>query len=101
MVPMWDVLVGETMIGRLTDPRVDSGTVCCVFEPTTAIGRYAAAFAVGDIWATDDDALDAVIDEIAVEGVFLVADDGAEIIDPDLRIDGLVARFTDQSSSST
>lgn len=101
MSPMWDVLVGEVAIGRLTDARTEHGRTRCTFEPTSAFGRYAEAFSVGDIWEMDDDALDAVIDEIAVEGVFLVAVDGAEIVDPDLRIDGDSAWFSDQSSSST
>ena len=98
---MWDVLVGEVKIGRLTDPRVEPGTTRCTFEPTTAFGRYADAFAVGDIWDVDDEVLDAVIDELAVDGVFLIADDGVEIVDPDLRIDGRDAWFSDQSRSST
>jgi hypothetical protein len=98
---MWDVLVGEVKIGRLTDPETTDGIIRCGFEPTAAFDRYAAALAGGDIWEVDDDALDAVIDEIAVEGVFLVAGDGSEIVDPDLRIDGTAARFSDQSSSST
>jgi hypothetical protein len=98
---MWDVLVGEVKIGRLTEPRTDDGIVRCAFEPTTAFDRYADAFAVGDIWEADDDTLDAVIDELAVEGVFLLGDDGAQIVDPDLRIDGEAAWFPDQSSSST
>lgn len=98
---MWDVLVGEVKIGRLTDPDATDGTISCRFEPTAAFDRYAAALAAGDIWEVGDDELDAVIDEIAVEGVFLVADDGSEIVDPDLRIDGTAARFSDQSSSST
>lgn len=96
---MWDVLVGEVKIGRLTGPRLEQGTTHCAFTPDEAFDRYATAFATGDIWETDDEALDAVIDEIAVEGVFLVADDGARIIDPDLRIDGADAWF--QSRSST
>ena len=96
---MWDVLVGEVRIGRLTDPHVEAGTTRCTFTPAAAFDRYAGAFAVGDIWQADDDALDAVIDELAVEGVFLVEDDGTQIIDPDLRIDGTEAWF--QSSSST
>lgn len=96
---MWDVLVGEVKIGRLIDPRAEQGTTHCTFAPTPAFRGYAAAFARGDISQTDDEALDAVIDEIAVEGVFLVADDGTQIVDPDLRIDGDVAWF--QSSSST
>jgi hypothetical protein len=98
---MWDVLVGEVEIGRLTGPRTDGGMVRCTFEPTAAFDRYAGAFADTDIWASDDDTLDAVIDEISVEGVFLVAADGTEIVDPELRIDGHDARFPIQSSSST
>lgn len=98
---MWDVLVGEVKIGRLVGPRTEGGTTRGTFEPTAAFERYADAFAVGDIWETDDDTLDAVIDELAVEGVFLLADDGAQIVDPDLRIDGAAAWFPDQSSSST
>lgn len=98
---MWNVLVGEVMIGRLTNPRTADGVTKTTFEPTEAFGRYAAAFAVGGIWEAVDERLDAVIDEIAVEGVFLVTDDATEIVDPDLRIDGDEARFSDQSSSST
>lgn len=94
---MWDVLIGDVKIGWLTDPRTDAGSTHCRFEPAEAFDRYAPAFATGDISEEDDDALDAVIDEIAVDGVFLVADDGAEIVDPDLRIDGMEARFSDQS----
>jgi hypothetical protein len=97
--PMWDVWVGEVKIGRLSDPRDDSGITHCTFAPAPAFDRYAGAFAPGDIWEANDDTLDAVIDEIAVEGVFLVGDDEREIIDPDLRIDGSNAWF--QSSSST
>ena len=97
---MWDVLIGEVKVGRLTDPRTEDGWIRCRFEPTPAFDRYVDAFAVGDIWESESDTLDAVIDEIAVEGVFLVADD-AEIVDPDLRIDGNDGRFPDQSSSST
>ncbi len=96
---MWDVLIGEVKIGRLTDPRTDGGTTHCGFEPTAVFERYADAFAVNDIWEAEDDALDALIDEIAVEGVFLIAGDGTQIIDPDLRIDGADAWF--QPSSST
>lgn len=96
---MWDVLVGEVKIGRLSDPREDSGITHCAFTPAPPFHRYATAFAPGDIWDANDDTLDAVIDEIAVEGVFLVGDDGGEIIDPDLRIDGTSAWF--QSRSST
>ena len=96
---MWDVLVGEVKIGRLTDPRIEQGTTHCTFDPTGAFGGYAAAFAPGDISETDDEALDAIIDEMAVEGVFLVADDDTRIVDPDLRIDGDEAWF--QSRSST
>ncbi len=98
---MWDVLIGEVKIGRLTDPQTGDGTTRCRFEPTAAFERYADAFAVGDIWEADNDELDAVIDEIAVDGVFLIADDGTQIIDPDLRIAATDARFSDQSSSST
>lgn len=98
---MWDVLVGEVKVGRLTDPETEDGAIRCGFEPTAAFDRYAAALAEGEIWDVEDDALDDVIDEIAVEGVFLVADDGTEIVDPELRIDGTAARFSDQSSSST
>jgi hypothetical protein len=98
---MWDVLVGEVKIGRLSDPRAEADTIHCTFEPVEAYERFAPAFATGDIWEEDDDEFDAVIDEIAVEGVFLVADDGDEIIDPDLRIDGNEARFSHQSRSST
>ena len=96
---MWDVFVGEVKIGRLTEPRTDGGIVRCAFEPTTAFDPYADAFAPGEIWESQNDALDAVIDEIAVEGVFLVGDDGSEIADPDLRVDGNAAWF--QSRSST
>lgn len=98
---MWNVRVGEVEIGRLTGARTEEGVTHCSFEPCEAFGRYAEAFAAGDIWETDDEALDAVIDEIAVEGVFLSGDDGSEIVDPDLRIDGTDAWFSDQSSSST
>ncbi len=98
---MWDVRVGSLKIGRLTHPRVENGETRCMFEPTEAFTRYAGAFTVGDISEADDDTLDAVIDEIAVDGLFLVADDGTEIIDPELRIDGASASFLDQSNSST
>ena len=98
---MWNVRIGEVEIGRLTHARTEAGVTHCSFEPGEAFGRYAEAFAAGEIWEVDDDELDAVIDEIAVEGVFLVAEDGSEIVDPDLRIDGTTARFSDQSSSST
>ena len=96
---MWDMLVGEVKIGRLTDPHVDADAIHCTFSPTADFDRFAGAFAAGDIWQADDDALDALIDELSVEGVFLVGDDGTEIVDPDLRIDGTDAWF--QSSSST
>ena len=96
---MWDVLIGDVKIGRLIDPRLQTGTTHATFTPADAFDRYERAFADGDIWEHDDDALDGVIDEIAVEGVFLVADDGTQIVDPDLRIDGTDAWF--QSSSST
>lgn len=96
---MWDVLVGEVKIGRLVGPRTEGGTTRGAFEPTAEFERYAPAFATGDISETDDETLDALIDEIAVEGVFLVADDGAQIVDPELRVDGTDAWF--QSSSST
>ena len=99
MTAMWDVLVGDVKIGRLITPRADERTTHCAFAPTQAFGRYATAFAPGDISETDDETLDAVIDEIAVEGVFLLADDGTQIVDPNLRIDGDVAWF--QSSSRT
>lgn len=98
---MWDVLVGEVKIGRLTDARSREGTTHCNFEPTAAFDRYSGAFSSGDISTSEDTSLDSVIDEIAVEGVFLVADDGAEIVDPHLRIDGREAWFPAQSSSST
>lgn len=97
---MWDVKVGEVEIGRLTEPRVDGTATRCTFEPASAFARYAPAFVEGDISESDDDTLDALIDEIAVEGVFLVAGDGTEIVDPDLRIDGTDAWFQGQSSSS-
>jgi hypothetical protein len=98
---MWDVLVGECKIGRLTGPRTEDGMVSCTFEPTAAFDRYAGAFADAEIWESDDDSLDAAIDEISVEGVFLVAADGTEIVDPALRIVGDAAHFPIQSSSST
>ena len=96
---MWDVLIGEVKIGRLVELRVEGGTTHCTFEPAAPFGGYAAAFVPGDISEADDEALDAVIDEIAVEGVFLLAEDGTQLVDPDLRIDGGDAWF--QSSSST
>ena len=96
---MWDLMVGEVKLGRLTEPHSDGETTHCSFEPSSAFTRYARAFAVGDISGEDDDALDAAVDEIAVEGVFLIADDGSEIVDPELRIAGVDAWF--QSSSST
>lgn len=96
---MWDLLVGEAKIGRLTEPRTEQEAIHCTFAPTSAFEGYAQAFAPGDIAESDDETLDAVIDELTVEGVFLVADDGAMIVDPDLRIDGDAAWF--QSSSST
>lgn len=95
----WDVLVGVIRIGRLTERRTDGGETLCGFIPTESFSRYAGAFVSGEIWEADDDALDAVIDEIAVDGLFLVADDGSQIIDPVLRIDGAEAWFSDQSSS--
>ena len=96
---MWDVLIGEVKIGRLVELRVEGGTTHCAFEPAASFGGYAAAFVPGDISRPDDEELDAIVDEIAVEGVFLVGEDGTRIIDPDLRIDGGDAWF--QSSSST
>lgn len=98
---MWDVLIGAVKIGRLSDPRIENGQTLCTFEPTEAFGRFADALTVGDISGVDDEMLDAVIDEIAVDGLFLVTDDGTEIVDPDLRIEGASASFTDQSSSRT
>lgn len=101
LTSMWDVLVGEVKVGRLTDPQEERGTTRCTFTPAAAFERYAGAFAAGNIWEADDDALDAVVDEIAVDGVFLVGDDSSQIVDPDLRIEGDDAWFSDQSSSST
>jgi hypothetical protein len=95
------MLIGEMKVGRVTEERTSDGVTHCSFEPLPTFGRYARAFSCGDIWEFEDDALDAVIDEIAVDGVFLVGDDGSQIIDPDLRIDGQDAWFSDQSSSST
>lgn len=95
----WDVLVGDTKIGRLTERESDRGEERYLFVPAESFDRYAAAFAGSEIWEVDDDALDAVIDEIAVDGLFLVADDGSEIVDPDLRISGSDAWI--QSNSST
>ena len=94
----WDVLIGATTIGRLTE-RENDGEQRYHFSPSESFDRYSAAFAGSDIWGVDDDALDAVIDEIAVDGLFLVADDGSEIVDPDLRINGSDAWI--QSNSST
>lgn len=94
----WDVLVGATKIGRLTERRSD-GEERYHFSPAESFDRYASAFAGSEIWEVDDEGLDAVIDEIAVEGLFLVADDGSEIVDPDLRINGSDAWI--QSNSST
>jgi hypothetical protein len=95
----WDVLVGDTKIGRLTERGSDPGVERYHFVPAESFDRYAAAFAGNEIWEVDDHALDAVIDEIAVDGLFLVGDDGSEIVDPDLRIDGSEAWI--QSNSST
>ena len=89
----WNMRVGEVMVGRLVDERAEDGRTVCRFEPLEAFAPYARAFESGDISESEDDALDAVIDEIAVEGVFLVGADGSEIVDPALRIDGEVARF--------
>lgn len=97
----WDMLIGDITVGRLTDERSEGGHIVCHFEPSDGFVRYAPAFASGDLSEADDEALDAVIDEIAVDGVFLVSADGSEIIDPDLRIDGTDAWFADQSNSST
>jgi hypothetical protein len=95
------MLIGDLEVGRLTETHTIEGVTHCSFEPLPAFARYARAFSSGDIWESEDDTLDAVIDEIAVDGVFLVGDDGSETIDPDLRIDGKDAWFSDQSSSST
>ena len=95
----WDVFVGATKIGRLTERGGDQGEERYHFRPAESFDRYAAAFAGIEIWEVDDDDLDAVIDEIAVDGLFLVADDGSEIVDPDLRINGSDAWI--QSNSST
>ena len=97
----WDMLIGDITVGRLIAPRSEAGRTVCRFEPTGHFARYAPAFTSGDISEVDDEALDAVIDEIAVDGVFLVGADGSEIVDPELRIDGADAWFEDQSSSST
>ena len=89
----WDMLIGDTPVGRLSEEDSEDGVTICRFEPYDAFPEYAEAFRSGDISERNDDALDAVIDHIAVDGVFLVADDGTGIVDPDLRIDGTVARF--------
>lgn len=90
---MWDMLIGDVTVGRLVEERIEDGRRVCRFEPLDAFDRFAPAFVSGDIATGDDDSLDAVIDEIAVDGVFLVSADGTEIVDPCLRIDGDVARF--------
>lgn len=87
------MLIGDVAVGRLTEDRTIDGVTHCSFEPFSAFGRYAEAFSGGEIWESEDDVLDAVIDEISVEGVFLVSDDGVELVDPDLRIEGDSARF--------
>lgn len=89
----WEMLIGDVVVGRLLDERTEDGRTVCRFEPLDDFARFAAAFESGDISGSDDDSLDAVIDEIAVDGVFLVAADGSTLVDPDLRIDGTVARF--------
>ncbi len=96
----WDMLIGDVTVGRLVDARAESGRTVCRFEPTDAFTPYAPAFTSGDISVVDDETLDAVIDEIAVDGVFLIGADGSEIVDPHLRIDGADAWFEVQSGSS-
>lgn len=85
--------IGDVEVGRLIEERRSDGLIHCRFEALPAFARYARAFSSDDIWEADDDDLDAVVDEISVDGVFLVSGDQVEYVDPDLRIDGGSARF--------
>lgn len=81
------LLIGETTLGELTEVGRDGDRLQCTFVPTDAYARYAAWFTDADLSAVDDDALDDVVDEIAVHGVFVVHPEWT-LVDPKIVIYG-------------
>lgn len=81
------LLVGDTTIGELTEIGRDPEWLRCTFVPTDAYPRYAAWFTETDLSEVEDDALDDVVDEIAVLGVFVEHPEWT-LVDPTIIISG-------------
>lgn len=93
MADHWILRIGGVELGSLTPTRTEGDWNVCQFEPTAEFARYAAALAPGDLSEGDDHLLDTVIDEIAIEGIWLTTAEGDELVDPAIQITGSSARF--------
>lgn len=93
MTDRWTLTVGDVALGSLTNPTEDGMWTVCDFTATSAFDRYARAFSTEELWVDDDHSLDAIIDEIAVEGIWLTNPDGFQLIDPDIHITDATAHF--------
>lgn len=93
MSDQWTLNVGDLVLGTLTASSEQDGWTVCDFTEAAAFDRFRAAFGEDELWDGDNDELDTVVDEIAVDGVWLVSLDGTELVDPTVYIADNVARF--------